>query len=238
MGTWACREYYSSTSSDYIIFTKERRVNAKTFMTKIYLIPPSETKRSGWELLQTQRAFGFKLPKKLAISASPTDLKCKDKRYAEAITLNRSVEQSELLPAISRYTGIMHAAIWYDTMHPSHQSYFDDRVLIVSGMYGLIKPQDMIGNYKLPIDSKGLQLYRYKLITKALLKYCREHQITQIINLLPQAHQKVIDWKKLQKAGIEIIEQEFMEDGKKMAHGVKKVKGEWLRNEILGDNQA
>ena len=201
-------------------------------MTKLYLIPPSETKRSGWELLQRQTTFSFKLPKKRAVAARPIDLKCKDKRYAEAIKLNHMVDKSELMPAISRYTGVMHTAIDYHALHPKAQEYFNEHVLIISGMYGLLRPQDMIANYKLPIDSKWLQEYRYKLITKALLKHCKERQITQIINLLPQVHQKVIDWKKIEKAWIEVSKKEFLEDGKKMGHAAKKSKGQRLRNEI------
>jgi cytoplasmic iron level regulating protein YaaA (DUF328/UPF0246 family) len=40
--------------------------------------------------------------------------------------------------------------------------------MILSGMYGIVKPNDVIGNYKLPIESKGLVKYWKDDITKAL----------------------------------------------------------------------
>jgi cytoplasmic iron level regulating protein YaaA (DUF328/UPF0246 family) len=39
-------------------------------------------------------------------------------------------------------------------MSASGKKFFDEQVLILSGMYGLLTPQDQIANYKLPIDTK------------------------------------------------------------------------------------
>lgn len=74
----------------------------------------------------------------------------------------------EVLPAISRYNGVMYSAIDYDAMSLDAKHIFDTHFLICSGMYGLVKPQDEIANYKLPIETKGLSHFWKEKITQEL----------------------------------------------------------------------
>ena len=121
----------------------------------------------------------------------------------------------------------MYQAIGYDSMTPAGQEFFSEHFLILSGMYGFVRPTDIIGNYKLPIETKGLSLYWKRHITHAL----KTLKPDCIVNLLPLSYGKMIDFKIL---GIPVVDINFMvqKGGKteKMAHGVKKIRGEWIRN--------
>lgn len=105
-------------------------------------------------------SFPFQKPLVIAQNATEKDLKCSGKRYQEALDLNATIEKSLTLPAIERYDGVMFDAINYKGLSSEGKCYFDQHFLIFSGMYGLVKPQDRIGNYKLPIETKGLYQFR------------------------------------------------------------------------------
>lgn len=129
--------------------------------------------------------------------------------------------------AIARYNGVMYSAIDYDAMSLHAKHIFDRHFLICSGMYGLVRPQDEIANYKLPIETKGLSHFWKEKITQTL----NESEFDIIVDVLPGSYKKMIDWKKLHK---KVVVVDFFEekDGKKkkMTHGVKTVKGAWIKN--------
>lgn len=194
----------------------------------IYLLPPSEGKNIWGIDTISQRTFVFDLPKKIASHATPKDLKCKDPRYTEGLTMNKHIETSLVLPAIHRYDGVMYKAIWYDSLSPDGTKYFNNHVLIVSGMYGLLRPQDTIANYKLPIDTKGLKKWWWDRITQALIEMYIDQDVT-FIDLLSGAYQKMLDPQIIREAGLRYITIDFLRpDGSKYAHGVKKTKGKQL----------
>jgi len=53
----------------------------------------------------------------------------------------------------------MYSGIAYENMSQEAKKYFEEHFCILSGMFGILKPQDLICNYKLPIETKGL--YRF-----------------------------------------------------------------------------
>ncbi len=214
-------------------------------MTKIiFLLPPSEGKNPEGKYALELLSYDFVKPKKIAINATEKDLKCKDKRYEEGITLNKqcvslpskvntphpqplSLEwEGSFLEAIQRYSGVMYNAIGYESMFETGKQYFQEHVLILSGMYGIVRPKDIIANYKLPIETKWLVQFWWESITEKI----KEIAPDAVVNLLPLSYQKMIDFQSLDA---EIINVNFYTkkdwELKKMTHGVKKVKGEWLR---------
>ena len=104
-------------------------------------------------------------------------------------------------------------------------------------MYGLLKPLDKIWNYKLPIDTKGLYAFWEDKIINKLIEIKPDY----IVSLLPISYAKMaIVWKwkekKLSDNGIKIININFLnEAGSKIAHGVKKLRWEWIKR-ICKDN--
>jgi len=161
----------------------------------------------------------------IAKNASEKDLKCKGKRYEEWIQLNESIEDSEKLPTIERYSWVMYNAINYKWMSSFSKKYFEDNFWILSGMYGLLKPLDAIWNYKLPIETKWLYAYWEGKITKNL----NNLELDYVVDLLPWSYKKMIQWSDI-KANVVTVDFFHNKDGeiKKMTHGVKKVKGEYI----------
>ena len=136
-------------------------------------------------------------------------MKCKGKRYKEAISLNKHINTSPVLPAIDRYNGVMYSHIGYTDMSELGKAFFDEHFLILSGMYGLLCPQDLIGNYKLPIETKGLYQFWGEKIIDEIIKM----KPTKIYNLLPGSYEKLLCLKKKEKIltleKIEILKPDF-----------------------------
>ena len=202
-------------------------------MNFIFLIPPSEGKVPWWKLWEEIRSFVFEKPYEIALVATHKDLKCSGKRWEESKKLNQKncdkyySDKKECLPAIERYSGVMYTALWYTHMSRDAQIYFQDSFLICSGMYGFLKANDTIANYKLPIETKGLVLFWREQLTHLLNTF----QADIIVDFLPESYKKMIHWKDIT---IPVLHIDFFtqknETLKKMTHGVKKVKGQYIRN--------
>ena len=210
-------------------------------MKYLFLIPPSEGKKEWWNYSQEKTTFNFEKPCQIAVNASEKDLKCTWKRYQEALQLNKTLcewKQTQFEKAIYRYSGVMYDAIDYDGMIENGKSFFDNNFLILSWMYGILAPWDIIWNYKLPVEKADLYKFWWDKIPDTLISLKPDF----IVNLLPINYAKLI-WlgtncsrhkKKLEKiinSWIKIINVNFLKpDGKKVSHWVKKIKGQWIKN--------
>jgi len=171
--------------------------------------------------------FDMSEPVTAAISATEKTLKCTGKRYLQAMELNNTIYTNPVLPAIQRYTGVMYKSLWYDSLSASEKKYIKAHVYILSWLRGILKPNDMISNYKLPVTT-SLAKYRKPLVTE----YIIDQSPTVIVNLLPGTYMKMVDWNKLESTGIAIYTPEFHKpDGSTYTHGIKKVRGERLREQ-------
>lgn len=207
-------------------------------MKILFLIPPSEGKNSEWNSGNESLTYSFHKPADIAKNVTERDLKCIGNRFQEWVTLNTQLvngENENVAYATYRYTGVMFNAIDYIGMSYQGQIYFENHFMIFSGMYGIVKPNDMIGNYKLPIDTKGLVKYWKKDITKAL----NDSWVEYVVNLLPLSYMKMIDFKILIPKVVHInFQTEKYGKVVKVSHGVKKIKWEWIKDicETLGVN--
>ena len=192
----------------------------------VYLLPPSEGKFIWWKKKKEELSFSFEKPLSIAQNATQKDLKCMGKRFEEWIFLNQNIQTWPFCKTIERYNGVMYNAIWYSSLSKWAQKFFDEHFLIISGMYGILKPQDIIANYKLPIETKWLTHYWGENITQTLNSW----EVDIIVDLLPDSYKKMIHIKHLIKKRVEV---DFVtyKDGKKVkiAHWVKKLKGELVR---------
>lgn len=112
------------------------------------------------------------------------------------------------------------------------QIYFDEHFAILSGMYGLVRPKDAIANYKLPVECAGLATYWRELLTAHLSNI---EDYTHIVNLLPLSYRKMIDFSILKIPVVHVGFQEKLEmHRKKLTHGIKKIRGEFIRRTCEG----
>ncbi len=193
-------------------------------MKIIFLIPPSEGKNPDNFYDTEKLTYYFEKPLDIAKNASEKDLKCIWKRFEEAIILNKNINNSKTSEAIKRYSWVMFNAIDYSNMTEKWRDFFNKNFLIMSGMYWIVKPNDRIANYKLPIETKWLNSFWKQKITKEL----NNIETDYIVDLLPGSYKKMIDFKALEKKVLEI---NFLKpDGKKLTHWVKWVKWKWIKN--------
>ena len=196
-------------------------------MKILFLLAPSEWKNEWWNLKKERLSFSFEKPLDISKNVSEKDLKCKWERFEEGVILNKNILNSETTYAINRYSWVVFNAIDYSWMSDAWKDFFINNVLIVSGMYGLVKPLDVIWNYKLPIETKWL----YSFWWDKILDKLNELNYDYIVNLLPNSYLKMINPKKINS---KIININFLteKDWKivKMSHWVKKYRGEFLNN--------
>ena len=107
------------------------------------------------------------------------------------------------------YNGLQ-AHTWNEEMLLKAQ----EKLIILSGLYGFLKPLDKIKPYrlemgtKLPIDNdKNLYDFWQNDLTEHLTK--KVFKKNTIINLASTEYSKVIDWKKVQNPTIEPVFKEF-----------------------------
>lgn len=185
-------------------------------MNLIVLIPPSEGKTPGGNgsALSSLHPVTQELLKEIA-SSDPEKLY--SARKHEAHELNTHVRTAPTMPAINRYSGVVYDGLDYDALE--NKEWIDEHVRIVSGLFGLVKPQDTIPNYKLPITKLAAAKRWHESITEQL-------KGVFVIDLLPQAHKKAVSYD----AGVE-IEFTRKHNGKvvKAGHAGKKIKGRFVR---------
>lgn len=208
-------------------------------MKTIFLIPPSEGKNTIWETKESENLFFvFEKPLEIWQNATEKDLKCKDKRFEEAIFLNTNIEKSEVLEAIKRYTWVMFSAIDYENMTEKWKNFFEENFFILSWMYWVLKPKDKIWNYKLSISTKWLYDFWWNKIFEKILELNPEN----IVNLLPKDYEKVLNLKKnkeiLTQKNIKFINVNFLKNNwKKISHWVKVIKWKFIK-EICEKNNS
>ncbi len=192
-------------------------------MKIVFLIPPSEAKLSSSFYKKEELSFVFKKPFSIIKNVNEKDLKCTWKRFEEALILNKNIEKWNNLEVIKRYDWVMYKAIDYDNLNYDWKLYFNDNFLILSGMYGILRPLDKIWNYKLPIESKNLSKFWKTKIAYELNKIDCDY----IVDLLPDSYKKMISFKEIDTT---IIRINFIKNnGKKVSHWVKKIKWEWIK---------
>jgi len=188
-------------------------------MKTIILIPPSEGKAEGGTDKPLKSVTGVAADLIEAIGAADPEklFGLKGKALEKAIAVSREVLNSKTMPTIERYTGVVYDAIDYQTL--KNKSDFDEKVLIVSGLFGLLRPTDLIPNYRLKID----KLKAAKLWLNSNSERLKD---AFVIDLLPQAHKKAVEYEN----GIE-VEFVLKKAGKKMpaGHQGKHIKGRFVR---------
>ena len=195
-------------------------------MKTLFLIPPSEGKLADGVYKEEKLSFEFPKPYSIAIKATEKDLKCKEKRYNEAINLNTNIDSWTFEKAINRYTWVMYNAIDYKSMKDKTKNFFEENFLILSAMYWMVKPNDIIWNYKLPIETRWLYNFWWDIIAQKINFLKPDF----VVNLLPKSYFKMLQSHNLNSKVINI---NFLTEKNwkivNMAHWVKKVKGEWIK---------
>ncbi len=131
----------------------------------LILVPPSEGKASGGDgpkwaagtsrfdrLDRPRRAVMTALQKGLAADPAAL-LGVKGDALAAAVRANRAVRRSPTMPAIDRFSGVLYDALDASSLSARARRRLDERVVILSGLFGALGPGDPIPDHKLKMSA-------------------------------------------------------------------------------------
>jgi cytoplasmic iron level regulating protein YaaA (DUF328/UPF0246 family) len=151
----------------------------------------------------------------------------------EAIEANLALLDSPRMAAMERYgPGVMYGAIDFANLPTGAQRRLLENGIIISGLYGLLRPDDLIQDYKLRIDASLPEIGKLSRYWRGLISPVLDQVLNDrfVWNLLPTAHQDA--WKDGQTyrglAEVKFFEEK---DGnrKSVTHQVKTLRGALVR---------
>jgi cytoplasmic iron level regulating protein YaaA (DUF328/UPF0246 family) len=153
---------------------------------------------------------------------------------AEAVEANRNVFDAPLMAAIERYgPGVMYRAMEFERLPTGAQRRLLENGVILSGMFGLLRPDDLIPNYRLRMDAavEGVgKVARYwRPVVSPHLDRLVEGKV--VWNLLPATHEEAWeDGRTYQRMyRLKFFREEdsgpAAGERKPVSHGVKELRG-------------
>lgn len=153
----------------------------------------------------------------------------KGEALVAAVEANAAVLSSPLLAAIDRYgPGVMYRAMEFGSLPTGAQRRLLENGVILSGLFGLLRPDDLIPDYKLPmgarVDGVGKVSAYWRPLLSPVLNELLDGQA--VWNLLPATHEEA--WDDAGTYG-RMIRVRFLReaDGERrpVTHGVKELRG-------------
>lgn len=221
----------------------------------VLLLPPSDGKRVGglagtrygdvrrdpaankFATLEASRealwAHLVKFQSKAKTEVLEAAFEAKGANLAHAVEANARLYDAPVMAAIDRYTGVLFENIAYAQMPAKAQEGFRERAIIVSGLFGLVGPGDLIPDYKLRMDATlpgaGLVSAWWKPRLSPALDAATKGRF--VWNLLGEQHAAA--WTGAREAAGD-IRVRFVErrNGKErsMSHSNKALKGAFARH--------
>ncbi|MCM1331240.1 MAG: YaaA family protein [Bacteroides sp.] len=148
--------------------------------------------------------------------------------------------------AIEAFTGVVFKALNAQSMSPGELTRLNDRVRIISSLYGWLRPDDIIKQYRLdfttPLAPEGSKFAQHwqKAVSAALNNEVKTSGCDDILNLMPGDAERCIDTKRLAQ-GIKMWKVEFKEIkpggavATPTANKLKTLRGKLLR-QIIQEN--
>ncbi|MBN4064969.1 peroxide stress protein YaaA [Dehalococcoides mccartyi] len=223
----------------------------------LILLPPSEGKASGGESpaidlselsfsdLGKERELMIKALGQLSGKprVAQKTLGVKGTALDKARADNAALLSSPTMLAIERYTGVMYDSIDYQSMDGASQTCFGENVLIMSGLFGLLRPFDLVPSYKLKMGAKLRRKKSCSTIWKPLVtKSITAHAKNRVIwDLLPNEHSAA--WEPSKVDYVKRYTVKFLEDPgngqlRTVNHWSKALKGALVRYLVANPEQA
>lgn len=135
----------------------------------------------------------------------------------------------------------MFKAFGYDSLSPDAKLLADKRLRILSSLYGLLRPGDIIKPYRLEFTARvapgdeTMARFLKSGITAGLVEELKAGHHTDVINMLPGDAAKAVDWRAIRDvAGVWTVDfREVIEGGSlrtPRANLLKKLRGHLLRS--------
>jgi cytoplasmic iron level regulating protein YaaA (DUF328/UPF0246 family) len=151
--------------------------------------------------------------------------------------MQKEMSPERARPSLFAFDGDVYRGLDARTLGQSEINYCIQHLRILSGLYGLLRPQDLIQPYRLEMGtalkvgrSKDLYAFWKKEITDMLIQDLKESGSECLINLASQEYAAAVDFKRL---GVPVIEIHFREfrNGKLqfLSFNAKKARGSMVR---------
>ena len=148
----------------------------------------------------------------------------------EVLEINRGIFKAPLMSALDRYSpGIMYKAMDFVGLPTGAQRRLLENAIVFSGLFGLLRPDDLIPNYHLSIEASLPEIgevakYWKPFVSPLLNEAVSDHFVW---NLLPQAHMEAWDD---QRTYAHMVEVKFFDevDGKheELTSDLKPLRGQ------------
>ena len=223
----------------------------------LILLPPSEGKLSGgdgppidlssisFEQLSPARELMIKALGQLSGKPRVAQKMLGVKGIApeKARTDNAAISSSPTALAIERYTGVMYDSIDHVSLDDSAKKVFGENTIIMSGLFGVLRPFDLIPSYKLKM---GAKLRRNKacsaiwkpLVTKVLAEIAEDRVVW---DLLPNEHSAAWEPSKLtirNRFTVKFLEKSAEGQFRTINHWSKALKGALIRHLVSNPEAA
>lgn len=207
------------------------------------LVPPSQGQASGgrrhsssgaFDVLEGPRREVLGALRAFVASASNAQLEvalsARGPLFQRALAATHQILEgtAPVLPAWRRYEGVVWGYLAPDSLTTAQRR----RVLVPSGLYGLLAGEDQIAEYRLKMNVRLTNLaplarFWRPHVTEALLEKTSR---ATIVNFLPKEHLASVDMQKLSRLR-PVIDVHFVatDESKAVGHDAKAVKGKLAR---------
>jgi len=126
--------------------------------------------------------------------------------------------QDNAKPACLMFSGDTYVGFDGETLAKTNLEYANDHVAIISGLYGLLRPMDLVRPFRLDMGTKlanpkGKDLYEFwgDKITNALIEKMAFTKAKALVNLASVEYFKAAQANKLARQGVRVITPNFKE---------------------------
>jgi cytoplasmic iron level regulating protein YaaA (DUF328/UPF0246 family) len=152
----------------------------------------------------------------------------------EAIEINRNVLHSPLMAAMDRYgPGVMYKSMDFSGLPTGAQRRLLENGIIFSGLFGILRPDDLIPNYRLKMDATLPSIGKMSSFWKPRLSPLLNRTVAGkfVWNLLPTSQQGAWDDAETYRSMVTV---QFLreKDGemKPVTHNVKPLRGQLVHH--------
>lgn len=152
------------------------------------------------------------------------------KKLEEVEKYKTSLKDKPTMKAINRYEGVAFDALDYKNLDEKTQMYIDENVLLFSNLFGPIKANDLIPDYKYKQGAKlpivNVEKFYLENFSASLDEFVGE----EVIDLRAGFYEK---FYKVKKANV--LTFKFIKDGKVVSHWAKFYRGKLLQEIAKND---
>ncbi len=161
----------------------------------------------------------------------------------EAVRVNSEIYDAPLMSALDRYSpGVMYASMDFAGLPTGAQRRMLENGVIFSGLFGLLRPDDLIPNYRLRMDAElpdvGKVYSFWKPRISPLLNAVLKGRF--VWDFLPQMHHRAFEDEHAYEERVRV---RFFDEGDggertPVSHGVKPLRGQfvnWIVRETVED---